>query len=209
LTIPDEVWESLGLHPPRRRNITHKPVTFVLRHERQALAISAGWNREGCGIVLTFAGILLSIATIGLLLAFWSENWSASELATGGALCISLPLLLLGVGAIAIAYLALCFLVNRTVVKIDASHIRVWHGPLPLKRNTQLRTEKILQFSIQRNQGPTTRKMPCYHLDAISEYGGTLELFFDQPELKGLETIERLIERRLNLADRFVEGELR
>jgi hypothetical protein len=197
----------LGLHPPRRRDITHKPVTFVLRHQAKALTISAGWNREGCGIVLTFAGILLGIATVGLLLAFWSENWSASELATGGTLFISIPLLLLGVGAVAIGYQALCFLVNRTVVSVDASEIRVWNGPLPLKRNTQLPIRKIAQISIHRNHGPTTRKTPCYHLDAISDYGGTLELFFDQPELKGLQTIERLIERRLNLADRFVEGE--
>ena len=207
LTIPDEVWESLGLHPPRRRNITHKPVTFVLRHEGKSLTISAGWNPEGCRGLLTVAVILLVIVTIGFLFTFWSENWSVSELAKGGTLCISLPLLLVGVGAFAIAYLALCFLVNRTVVKIDASQIRVWNGPFPLKRNTQLPTEKIIQISIHRHRGPNTRKTPCYHLDAISDYGGTLELFFDQPELKGLETIERLIERRLNLADRFVEGE--
>ena len=202
LTIPDEVWESLALHPPRHRNITHKPVTFVLHHAGRNLTISAEWNREGSGVVLTAAGIILGLVTTGFLLAFWSENWSVIEL-------ISLPLLLVGVGAFAIAYLAICQMFNRTVVKIDASQICVWNGPFPIKRNARLPTEKITQISIHRHHGPSAyRKTPCYCLDAISDYGGTLELFFDQPELKGLETIERLIERRLNLADRYVESEV-
>lgn len=208
LRIEDEVWESLGLHPPRRRNIKHKPVTFVLRDEARTLTISAGWNRRGSRAVLTVAGIVLGIATTGFLLAFQSDNWSVVELARGGTIFVALASLLVGVKACAIAYLALCHMVNRTVVTIDASQVRVWNGPFPLQRNSQLPIEKIAQISIHRSRVPYVyRQTPCYRLDAISDYGGTLQLFFDQPELKGLETIERLIERRLNLADRIVEGE--
>lgn len=209
LTIQDDVWESLGLHPPRRRDIEHKPVTFILRREGRALTISAGWNRDGSRIVLMVALAFVGIATLGFLLAFRSDHWSLVELVKGGTGFVSLASLLAGVGASAIAYLALCQMFNRTVVKLDASQMRVWNGPCPLKKNSRLPIEKIAQVSIHRSRGYSVyRDTACYRLEAISDYGGTLQLFFDQPELKGLQTIERLIERRLNLADRYVEGEV-
>ncbi len=147
----------------------------------------------------------MGIATLGILLALWSDNWSLVETMKDGSLAVSLISLLIGVVGSVIAYLAVCLMFNRTVVTIDPSRIDVWNGPFPVPGNSQLPTEKIAQISIHPSRG--YHKTPCYRLDAISDYGGTLQLFFDQPELKGLQTIERLIERRLNLADRLVQAE--
>lgn len=208
LAIADEIWQAVGLHPPRRRNIEHTPVTFVLRQQGRTLTATAGWNRRGALPVLVLASLIACGAALGFLLALWSDGWSVVEAVQGGTLFAILASLMVGIPAVGLAYRALCQLVNRTQVTVTSDGLSVWNGPLSLRKTRQLPAAKINQVSIHHSIGQFMRDKPGYDLDAISDYGATLRLFTDQTELNGLQTVERLIERRLKLADRLVAGEV-
>ncbi|HCS51512.1 MAG TPA: hypothetical protein DIW81_07940 [Planctomycetaceae bacterium] len=208
ITIPDDVWQSVGLHPPRRRNIEHEPVTFVLRHHGPTLTISANWDRESSRIVFGISAIFLAIAICGILWACQIDGWKITEVLDGGTFFLSLASVFIGAVASFISYIALCQMLNRTIVTLGDSRISVWNGPIPIRKKSQLATAKIHQISIHPNR-QRYHPYPSFNLEAISDYGATLELFFDQAELKGLQTIEKLIERHLKLANRLVEDELK
>lgn len=209
LAIPDEIWQAVGLHPPRRRNIEHTPVTFVLRQQGRTLIATARWSRRGAFPLLMVTVLVACIAAIGFLLALGSDGWSVIEAVQGGTLLAILASLLVGIPAVGLAYVAICMLMNRTQVTVTSDRLTVWNGPLPLLKPRQLPAAKIKQVSIHRSSNYRRHaKQIGYDLNAISDYGATLELFTDQTELQGLQTVERLIERRLKIADRVVVEEI-
>lgn len=209
LEIDDEIWKSVGLHPPQRRNIDHVPVTLVVREEGEVLTITADWNRAGAIPVLIVCLSIVGLAFAMCLGMLWFEGWSIARFLQGGTLFGFFVSLFIAAPAACLGYLALCQWINRTKVTVTPGRVRVWNGPLPLRRTAEMPTDRIKQVSVhpsaQINARGKTRG--SYDLDAISDYGATLPLLLDQTELKGLRTIEQLIEQRLEIADKMVSGE--
>lgn len=209
LEIDQAVWKSVGLHPPQRRNIDHVPVTLLLREEGPTLTITADWNRAGALPVVVVTAAIVGLAMAGCVLMLWLEGWSIAGFLQGGTLFGFLASLLIGVPATCLGYLALCQLINRTQVTVTPAWIRVSSGPLPMRNTRQLPAEQIKQISVHPSAYINARGKArgSYDLDAVSDYGATLPLLIDQTELKGLRTIEQLIEQRLEIADKVVSGE--
>lgn len=152
---------------------------------------------------------------IGLLFfcALWDGFlivWYAGVLTTGAPLPMVLfPLLHLAVGA-GITYAMLAGFLNRTRIEIDPMSFSIRHGPLPWRGNRTISALDIDQLYVMEKVHHGKHGRTWLTFEVWSKLKGAPDVKL----LSGLEdrnqalSIEQVVEDRLRIADRPVEGEV-
>jgi hypothetical protein len=125
-------------------------------------------------------------------------------------LMIVFPVAHLAVG-IGLTYLTLAGFVNSTTVTLGQEQLSVRHSPFPWPGNRTLPTLQILQLFCDRNvsYNRDNGTNVSYNLYAVLANDVKIRLLSGFTDVSEPRMIEHLIEERLRLSNRAVEGEFR
>jgi hypothetical protein len=108
-----------------------------------------------------------------------------------------------------ITYTAIAGLVNMTTIHVGYEGVRVRHGPLPWRGNTQLATTDLRQVfcreRVTRGRGSTS---VYYDVYAIRADGSDTKVVSSLPNAEQALFLEQEIERYLGIKDQPVRGEV-
>jgi hypothetical protein len=123
---------------------------------------------------------------------------------------IVFPVAHLAVG-IGLTYLTLAGFVNSTTVTLGQEQLSVRHSPFPWPGNRTLPTLQILQLFCDRNvsYNRDNGTNVSYNLYAVLANDVKIRLLSGFTDVSEPRMIEHLIEERLRLSNRAVEGEFR
>ena len=109
--------------------------------------------------------------------------------------------------AVGLTYTVLTGLLNRTEIELSRGELSIRHGPLPWRGNCTLARNQIDQIYCQES-GWRQNNKPGYSLCAMLKDGTSVKLASGFYGIDELRYLEAEIERKLNLVDRPVPGEL-
>ncbi len=123
---------------------------------------------------------------------------------------LTIPVIVLISLALYIFYYSLVRVLNKTVIHVTKEKISVKHGPLPLKKNIELKKENVTQLYVTQQRGVNRYYLlvATYQVNVILKNKSVITL------VKGLESIpqarfiENKIEDYLSITDVHVEGEV-
>lgn len=166
-----------------------------------ALSLRRQWFQPDVGF---FFLLLWCVVWDGFLVVWYMGTFA--RLASGdlGALGMMLfPLLHVAAG-VGVTYLLVARALNQSTITIDASHLRVSHGPLPWPAPNPLPVRSIDQLYLVQRDGKNARTFTLVArlLDRTS-----VELLSSLPDDRQPRFMEQRIEAFLGLADQQVEGE--
>ncbi len=186
----------------------------VRRKPRPAVPQPRGITVEDTGLELRIVRRWFGAAAVFLLFfcVMWDGflvAWYAMATRAGAPLIMKLvPLLHVAIGA-GLTYYTLCLFVNRTVVGVGRE-LTITHGPLPWPGRRSIDAGDIDQLYVARRirysrNGPRE----WYDLRAVTRDGRRQKLISGLPEPEQALYLEQVIEQRLGLPDRPVEGEFK
>jgi hypothetical protein len=185
-----------------RRDKGEIPLPAGLRvdDDGRTLTIVKPWSRTlGC-FFLVFAALWNGITWTGLVLGFSSQEPWTTRL-------FMVPFILVG---LATAYSALVGLLNRTVIRVDQERLTVTMAPIPSFGNRRFDVGALDQLWVTEYVAYQQNNVPQYRfsVEALLKDGTKKRL------MGGLEVadqalyLEGLLEKRLGIVDRPMEGEI-
>lgn len=194
--------------PPKPRGGIAKPVGITVRDEvpdfdpfrprgapipKGRRIIVRRWFTWGSLFLFVFA-----IVWNGVIALAWQNRPTAV-----------VPIVVLGAFGIVTAYVAVCFLVNRTTIVLDPRRITVSHGPLPWFGDSSLAATNVEQVFCERETIGRQGRNPSYLVKAKLKSGERASLLSTLGDLEQARFIEQEIESYLEIADGHVDGEYR
>lgn len=183
--------------PSKKREPVPMPTSVVVVEGPRTLDIVRKWGRGPGYFLLFFAGFW------NLLLSSFVFGPGASDAFTW--LFIT-PFILIGLGT---AYTALAILLNRTIIQVEDSELRVSHHPLPWPGATRVDPTQIHQLYCSEYVAYTQNKRPQYRMKvhALMRDGSHLDLIRGIEDAGQALYLEQLLEEHLGIEDRRVKGE--
>ena len=122
---------------------------------------------------------------------------------------LTIPALVLIFCALYIFYYSLARVLNTTFIHVTKEKISVRHGPLPFKRNLELKKDDVTQLYVARQKGVNKYYLlvVTYQVNVILKNGSVITLVKGLDMLQQARFIENKIEDYLNITDVAVEGE--
>ena len=193
--------------PPRRRERGNVPMPNRVEVEwgGSALQITSKWKSTiGC-FFLFFALFWNGITWTIVIASMFGEvkggpgGWFLPLFLT--------PFILVGLGA---GYLALAFLLNRTVIKVESGTLSVRHGPLKWPGNREIETGSLEQLYCEEYVGYTKNHRPVYQfsVNARTRSGGKIQVVKGLTDAEQALFIEQELEKHLGIEDQPVRGEI-
>ncbi|GAB5440317.1 MAG: hypothetical protein Fues2KO_06660 [Fuerstiella sp.] len=194
--VPVEIQRQLGLDPRREHDDERLRATFTVQENGETLFFAANWDRGVSRMLFKLAGALVAISLLGIGLTWYFE---------GSLVPYALSLIPLAAGLF-FAYIAVCYMYNRTEVSVDSTTLRIWHGPLPWRQPRKLPTRELTQFLVRKNPywSSSDKSDIRWDLLTISHYGANQIVFSEVRDREALEGVEHLIEQRLRIIDQAV-----
>ncbi len=123
---------------------------------------------------------------------------------------LTIPVIILIALALYIFYYSLARVLNKTIIHVTKERISVKHGPLPLKKNLELKKDDVTQLYVTQQRGVNRYYLlvATFQVNVILKNQSAITL------VKGLESIpqarfiENKIEDYLDITDIHVEGEV-
>ncbi|HEY8428110.1 MAG TPA: hypothetical protein VIL20_07035, partial [Sandaracinaceae bacterium] len=124
--------------------------------------------------------------------------WYALVARTGGSITTIGMLVMLPF--LALTYLAVTGLVNRTVLRVEGGKLSVRHGPLPWIGNVEIETARLLQLYVRRHS--SKRDFPdTWSVQADTDDFETITLLDGLDDREQAEYIEWAVEAHLGIED--------
>ena len=162
-------------------------------------------SRHDGGLAIRVRWFTTESAGLGVIGVAWVACAAFLLVHSSGAVerLIALALVLPG---IAITYVSLAGVVNRTHIRLDQGLLTARHGPLPLIRAVAVQRNEVVQLDVT-SMRPVGVPLPVTRLRAILTGGGTASLtgpglMTRQDDVTGW--LEKTIEAELGLKDRPV-----
>lgn len=125
-----------------------------------------------------------------------------------GVVVLLFPLLHVAVGAL-LTYTVVCGFVNKTVIDVDMSGVRVKHGPLPWGGNHDLARRDVDQlYCVEKATRNNNSTSTSYTVRARLRDGKSLDFLKDLDDLEQALFVEQEIEDALRIEDRRMAGEV-
>lgn len=182
-------------------------------HAKAVVAMPKGFVVDQSGPDFTLTRRWFGPAAFGLLffVIFWDGflvMWYSMAFAGGGPVLMKLfPLIHVAVG-VGLTYFTACMFLNKTTIRVTHTDVAVKHGPLPWKGDMVLDRRTITQLYCEEHvtrgkHGPNY----SYNVWAVLK-GDRRKLVSDLSTPEQALFIEQTLEKRLNLADRRMTGEM-
>jgi hypothetical protein len=197
-----QVGRSTPTPAKARRDKGEIPLPPGLRvdDDGRTVTIVKPWSRTlGC-FFLAFAALWNGITWTAAIFAFSSkEPWYTRA--------FLLPFLLVGLGT---AYGALVGLLNRTVIRVDGERLTVTMKPIPSFGNRAFDLGALDQLWVTEYEAYRSNDIPQYRfsLEVLLKDGTKKRLAGGFEEADQALSLEGLLEKRLGIVDRPMEGEL-
>lgn len=175
--------------------------------EPEGAAIRQTWRRSaGIAVFLAFGLFALFFIVIGLATGMFRafppflagpSGWILPAVLSPFVLALVLTL-----------YAAACNVRNFATWRVENGRLTVRHGPMPLKRAHGWEAAEIEQIWVKEVEAKDTDGDPYtyYRLCLLTRAGRVVPLVRRLESLEQGQALERVLEERLHLADRPVEG---
>jgi hypothetical protein len=187
--------------PIKKREPIPMPKNLVVTEGPRTLDIVRTWWRGPGWFFLVFAGFWNILIFPHLVVGIGSGTRPDP-----GIWLFMTPFILVGLGT---GYVALAMLLNRTIIHVEGTELRVSHRPLPWWGAKQVDPTQMSQLYCSEYVAYKQNKRPQYRMKvhAVMRDGSRLDL------LRGIEDagqalyLEQLLEKHLGIEDRPVKGE--
>lgn len=177
---------------------TPLPGHFKVDDANGLLRISWRWFSPSAWLLTAFAIVWNTIVLLWLGVAVAGGNW--------GMLCFGSLNAASGIG---IGYLAVSNFVNSTVVSLQHGVLQVKHSPLPWFGGGAWRREDLAQLYAEAHSGGSrNQRAPQFALCALLRNGRRVKLLGGLTERAQVLWLESTLERRLDIVDAPVAGEV-
>lgn len=185
--------------PVSADRIPPKPDRISVQECDQSICFTLRWYEGVYWFVLIFCIAWNGITAHILMEAYVRGTLGFSILATCGH----------SLAGVFLAWLAICGLLNRTRIELRGGRLTVCTRPLPPRRALQIDATDVIQFYCRKSEGMVASVVSGFELVAVRADGLPLHVFSHFAKLEELRYIERVLEQRLGIQDRRVEGEYR
>jgi len=168
---------------------------------------------EGADLVIIRSWFSLKYLGLLAFCVFWDGFlvvWYSIAFRTNGPLMMKLfPILHVAAG-VALTYIAIAGLTNRTRITLNTAELRIRHYPLPWPGNRVLARQEITQLFCEEKMNNTRNGVSySYCLSAVLGGGRRLKLVSGLDDPADALFLEQKIEGYLGITDRPVAGEMR
>jgi hypothetical protein len=184
------------------------PKCFVVDNWGPELSLTRRWYSHVLWIMVPFC-----ILWDGFLIVWFSASFGVifgqPDAWMAGLFMLLFSVLHVAVG-VAITYATLCGFVNRTVLRVSAGELTVWHGPLPFPGNRQILTADIKQLYCTETVHRGKRSCrTSYNVLVVTKDNDKITLVSNLDELEQGLFIEQQVEQHLRIRDQRVPGQVR
>jgi hypothetical protein len=184
-----------------------KTLGIEIVQEPEGAAIRQAWNRtEGIAVIIGLSLMGLFVLIVGFAAGMFKAF--APVVASSGWTILALfsPFLLV---ILIVLYQAACNLKNYTTYRVEDGRLTIRSGPLPFKRHRTYAAADIDQIWIKEISDKDTDGDPfTYHrLCLLTKGGRDITLVKKLDSVEQARALEKVLEERLRIGDRPVEGE--
>jgi hypothetical protein len=176
--------------------------------EPEGAAVRQAWSRSaGIAVFITFAFFALFFSIIGFAAGMFKAF--APLVAGPSGWIIPTVLAPFAVALLFALYVAACNVRNFATWRVENGRLTVRHGPLPLKRGRSWDAAEIEQLWVKEIQDKDSDGDPFtyYRLCLRTREGHEVSLVRKLDSLEQGRALEKVLEERLDIKDRPVEGE--
>ena len=187
----------------RERGNVPMPKNVTMESGGSSLSITRKW-KTAAGCFLLFFALFWNGITWSFVVATLTGNMKG---ASGFTVLFLIPFVLVG---LVTGYLALAFLINHTVIKVERSILSVSHGPLRWPGNKEVQVGDVVQLFCEEYEAYRQNHRPVYHyaVKAKTRGGGKILIVKGFNEAEQALFVEQELEHHLRIENQVVTGEI-